>query len=86
MSGGTASGLTVRDVARRYRVSRSKVLTWIRKGELPAVNTAAALYGRPRWVVTTDGLAAFEGRRGGASTPRPQRRRRQRDLVDYSPD
>jgi excisionase family DNA binding protein len=31
-------GLTVREVARRYRVCKDKVLGWIRRGELIAVN------------------------------------------------
>src|SRR5262245_18072506 len=49
-----ARGLTVRDVARRYRVSPDKVRAWITSGELRAVNTATALCGRPRWVVPAD--------------------------------
>jgi excisionase family DNA binding protein len=81
-----AGGLTVRELARRYRVGRGKILAWIRKGELPAVNTAGALCGRPRWVVTADGVAAFEGRRGAAAPPRPPRRRRRAVEIDFYPD
>jgi excisionase family DNA binding protein len=40
-------GLTVREVARRYRVSPDKVRAWIRRGELAAVNTASTLCGKP---------------------------------------
>jgi transposase len=55
------NGLTVRDVARRYRVSPDKVRGWIKQGELPAVNTAATMCGKPRWVITPEELARFEG-------------------------
>jgi hypothetical protein len=79
------SGLTVADLARRYRVSPDKVRAWIRRGELAAVNTASALCGKPRWVVTAEALAAFEKRRGGPP-PAPPRRRRRPAVVDYYPD
>lgn|GEM_PF-5709139 len=81
----TTSGLTVADVARRYRVGCDKVRMWIRRGELVAINTAAALCGRPRWVVPADSLEAFEQRRR-ASRPVAEvttRRRREREMVDY---
>jgi transposase len=80
------AGLTVRDVARRYRVGEDKVRTWIRRGELKAINTAAALCGRPRWVVPADALGEFERRRAGGSPPKRPRRRRRRTVVDYYPD
>ncbi|MCI0463308.1 MAG: helix-turn-helix domain-containing protein [Gemmataceae bacterium] len=82
----SAAGLTVRDLARRYRVSPDKVRLWIRRGELHAVNTATALCGRPRWVVSPDALAEFERRRAGGPTPKPRRRRKLTGMVDYYPD
>jgi transposase len=83
---GSAAGLTVRDVARRYRVGEDKVRAWIARGELKAINTAAVLCGRPRWVVPVDALAEFERRRAGGPPPKPQRRRRQPAPIDYYPD
>jgi excisionase family DNA binding protein len=80
------AGLTVRDVARRYRVGEDKVRAWIARGELRAINTAAVLCGRPRWVVPTEALAAFERARAGGSPPRPQRRPRRPVAIDYYPD
>ena len=80
-----ASGLTVADLARRYRVSPDKVRAWIARGELKAVNTAAALCGRPRWVVPADALAAFERRRSPAPALKPVRRRKRTELIDYYP-
>jgi excisionase family DNA binding protein len=81
-----ACGFTVREVARRYRVGEDKVRAWINRGELRAINTAAVLCGRPRWVVPPEALAEFEKGRHGGPAPKPQRRRqRQRQVVDYFP-
>ena len=80
------AGLTVRDVARRYRVGEDKVRAWIKRGELRAINTAAVLYGRPRWVVTHDAIAEFERRRVGGPPPQQPRRKKRTELVDYFPD
>jgi hypothetical protein len=81
----TPAGLTVKDFARRYRVGEDKVRAWIRSRELRAVNTAAALCGRPRWVILPEALAEFERRRQAAPPPRSRRRRRTTQ-VDYYPD
>jgi transposase len=80
------SGLTVAEVAARYRVGEDKVRGWIARGELFAINTAAVLCGKPRWVILPDALAAFEKRRAGGPTPKPPCRRRQNGAVDYYPD
>jgi transposase len=79
------AGLTVRDVARRYRVGEDKVRGWIGRGELRAINTATALCGRPRWVVPIEALTEFEQRRAGGPPPKPPRRRRPREAIDYYP-
>jgi excisionase family DNA binding protein len=80
------AGLTVEDVARRLRVGPDKVRSWITRGELKAVNTAAQLCGKPRWVITPEAIADFEQRRSSAPAPKPRRRRRQSTLVDFYPD
>jgi hypothetical protein len=80
------AGLTVEDVARRYRVSPDKVRAWIAHGELPGINTATNLCGKPRWVITPDALAAFEKSRAGGPVPKPQRRRRPPTVIDFFPD
>ncbi len=77
-----AAGLTVRDVARRYRVSPDKVRAWIARRELGAVNTASALCGKPRFVVLPEHLAAFEQARSACPPPKPPRRRRSPALTD----
>lgn len=53
--------LTPPEVARLFRVSNSKVLTWIRNGELRAVNVATRMGGfRPRYRIDREDIAAFE--------------------------
>ena len=82
-----SSGFTVSEVARRYRVSADKVRGWIKAGELHAINTAALLCGRPRWVVTSDALADFEKKRQSGPAPKTQRRRRcHQAQVDFYSD
>jgi transposase len=82
----SARGLTVADVAARYRVSPDKVRTWIARGELPAVNTASTRCGRPRWVIPPEVLAEFERGRAGGRPPKPPRRLRRQEAIDYYPD
>ena len=81
----TAPGLTVADVAVRYRVSPDKVRAWIARGELHAINTAGTLCGKPRWVIPPEGLAEFEKRRAGGPSPKPPRKQRRTGLTDYYP-
>jgi hypothetical protein len=86
-AGTTGRGLTVADVARRYRVGEDKVRSWISRGELAAVNTSTSLCGKPRWVILPDSLVLFEKRRAAATPARPAPRRRKRAAgVDYYPD
>jgi hypothetical protein len=78
--------LTVEDAAKRYRVSPDKIRLWIGRGELRAINTAAVLSAKPRWVIPPEALVEFERKRAGGPGPKPQRRRRPSVLVDYYPD
>jgi hypothetical protein len=81
-----AAGLTVREVARRYRISPDKVRALIARGELRAINTASVLCGKPRWVVTPEALAEFERRRAGGPPPEAPRRKKRKPVVDYYAD
>ncbi len=88
-TGTQPTGSTVPELARRWRVGPDKIRTWIRKGELVAINTATILRGKPRWVVSPDAVAEFEKRRKSGPPPeKPKRRRLQRPVgfVDYFPD
>jgi hypothetical protein len=83
----TVSGYRPRELARRYRVSISKIHAWIRSGELRAINTAAVLCGKPQFVVLPEALADFERRRDCSPPPKPERRRRQpAGAIDFFPD
>lgn len=71
--------LTPPEVARRWRVRHDKVLTWIRSGELRAINVATKPDGRPSYRVDPDDLRAFANRRTVVTSPRqPKRKRRQK--------
>ena len=81
-----STGLTTREVARRYRIGEDNVRGLIARGELRAINTAAVLCGRPRWVVTAEQLAEFERRRASGPPPTPKPKRKKTTEIDYYPD
>jgi hypothetical protein len=72
------------EVAALYRVTEATVLTWIRTGDLKAVNvgrTRAAK--KPRWRITAAALAEFEAARTPTpATPRVRRKQRG-DVIEF---
>jgi excisionase family DNA binding protein len=79
--------LTVREVARLYRVSPDKVRGWIKAGRLGAINTSEARCGKPRFIVLPRHLQEFERGRQASPPPKPAKRRRKpKGYVDYFPD
>jgi hypothetical protein len=85
-SENVATGLTVGDVAMLYRVSPDKVRSWIKKGELSAVNTADAKCARPRFVILPHQLAEFEtGRIVATAAKKVARRKKIPAGIDYYP-
>ena len=64
-------------IAKRLGISPEKVLTWIARGELRAVNVADKMEGRPRWRIAPADLAAFEAGRAARPVIAPKRRRKQ---------
>jgi hypothetical protein len=67
------------EVARRYGVATSKVINWIRTGELSALNLAHRGCTRPRYSIPAEALERFEEARtvipdGGESATRRLRR------------
>ncbi|HEX4591723.1 MAG TPA: helix-turn-helix domain-containing protein [Gemmataceae bacterium] len=81
------AGLTVAELAARLRIGEDKVRRFINAGELRAVNTAASMSARPRWVIPPEAVAAFEAKRAGGPGPKPTPRRRRRTTeIDYFPD
>lgn len=70
--------LTPPAVAERYAVNVHRVLGWIAKGELAAINVGDG--SRPRWRILPEALADFERRRSAIPpTPKPRRRRTQQN-------
>lgn len=61
--------LTPPRLAKQLGVSCEKVLTWIRNGELRAINVAERLSGRPRWRISPAALEEFCKRRESSPPP-----------------
>jgi excisionase family DNA binding protein len=77
--------LTTSEVARRLRVNRDKVRTWINTGKLQASNTSNGRL--PRWGIKPDDLDAFLSRRTKTiSTPVKHRRRLPAAETRYYPE
>lgn len=59
---------SVPETARSWGISESKVLAWIRSGELRAINIAASRCGRPRWRIDRAELERFAASRSNIAT------------------
>ena len=68
--------LTVKEAAGRFGVTQHTVLSWIRSGELPAIDVSRKRGGRPSWRITPDALARFERARTAMPAPEPIRKQR----------
>ena len=65
-------------------IATDKVLSWIRSGELKAVNVALQRNGRPRYRISLDAIEEFEQRRTPQPAPAPTpRRRREGHVREY---
>jgi hypothetical protein len=77
---------TVNDLMKRYVVAQHTVLSWIRSGELKAVNVGVSKSRKiPRWRVTSEALDAFEKMRT-PQPPQPKRKRRSKpesDVIEF---
>ena len=77
----TRRKLTPPQYARELGTDTAKVLSWIKSGELPAMNAARHPGGRPRDLIDRADIAIFEQRR--SVTPPPARAvRRKRRLPE----
>lgn len=78
--------LTPPEVARLFRISVGKVMTWIRNGELRAVNIAMRPGGRSRYRIDRADIADFELRRQVVPPPpktRSYRRKWDQNIIKY---
>ena len=77
--------LTPPELASRWGISVDKVMTWIRSGELRAINAASAGRNhRPRFLIDLDDIADFERRR--EVVPPPPKARRQHRIQKRTDD
>ena len=64
------------EIAKRYGVDPHKIIQWIRRGELIAIDVSSTPGGRPRYRISPADLAIFEATRTAGPTPKAIRRRR----------
>jgi excisionase family DNA binding protein len=72
---------TVPAVAKRFGVNQTKVLSWIKSGELNALDVSQARGDRPRWRVSQDDLDQFCESRRAVPAPKPVRNRKRLEGV-----
>jgi excisionase family DNA binding protein len=80
--------LSPAEVGAQLSVGRSKVMAWIKSGELRAVNLATKTSGRPRFRIDVADLKAFEQQRlVRPHEAQPRHRRRSRspptDVIEF---
>lgn len=77
--------LGVGDIARSWVVNESKVLGFIKSGELRATNVATRAGGKPRWRVRPSDLEAFTAARAAVPQAPVSRRSRRKagHVVEY---
>ena len=76
--------LLPREVALRLRVSINKVLSWIKRGDLRAINVATPGSHRPRYRIDVKDLAAFrESRLVQPPAPRRPRKKPTPGVTEY---
>lgn len=68
------------EVAASRRLRLAKVLNWIHRGELEAINCADNPSGRPRWRISIHALEAFDRARSSRLVALPVSRQRARCL------
>ena len=65
------------ELAKRWRVKPSRVIGFIRSGELRAFDVSSQPgVGRPRYRISADAAIEFENRRSGADAPKTARRKK----------
>jgi len=68
------------ELAKRYGCKPSRVIAWIRSGELVALNLASPGCARPRYRITPEAITAFEQAKSTAPPP-PKKSKRYRSPV-----
>ena len=71
------------EIAKELRIRPDKVLTWIRSGELAAIDVSETAGGRPRWRISEADLQDFLKRRRATPPPKQTRQRRAKPAKSY---
>jgi hypothetical protein len=81
----TVCMLTPPEVGRRWRIKAERVISFIKSGQLRAMDVASPTSTRPRYRIDMAAVLEFESTRSGARTPKPLRRKkaRQTDVVEF---
>jgi predicted site-specific integrase-resolvase len=76
---------TVAEVADRFAVSEHVVLSWIKTGQIRALNCARSPAAkRPTWRIPESSIAEFEARRmPTAVVISPRKRRQKNDVIEF---
>jgi len=77
--------ITPPELARQWGVTTEKILTFIRSGELAAIDASTRRNKRPRFLIDKSAIEDFERRRAvvPASTPAPRRKRTTEGVTEY---
>lgn len=78
-------GYSVADLCARWKCGREKVLGFIHRGELVAVNIATHTSARPQYRITPEQVAKFEALRTSTPPPKSPPRKRKPQRKDYFP-
>ncbi len=71
------------ELARRLGINPGKIIAWIRSGEMPAINIATRLSGRPRWRISQADLVIFAARRAATVPPKSRPRRKTAGVIEF---
>lgn len=74
---GTQDRYTVKDLCERFQVNEDMVLTWIRSGQLEAIDVGREGNKRPTWRITDNAVEAFEKKRNNQLYEAPKTKKRQ---------
>ena len=78
------STLSVRDLCERYGVSEGTVLSWIKQGEIRAINVGRRPGAKkPRWRFLPADVTHFELARAPAPPPPRARRKKQAEVIRF---
>ena len=72
------SFLSLPETAKLLRINESKLIHWIRTGELTAIDLSQNRNQRPRWKVSREELDRFLRSRQSTPAPEPPKRQRKK--------